>query len=196
MIDYKDFILIEDKDGYIYPKYNIYCNNCGVSRGYIKPYKGCEERLCRSCGNKGEMSEKHKENIRKSIIKYYKDNKIEIYKKGKEPKLPKKRNTFNESSWKRIKRECKCRDKKYPINSRYNLTDEELKNILNQSCFYCGDTENIGLDRINNSKGHCKNNVVPCCSLCNMVRGNRFTIEEFKIIGEAIKEIKNNRKVN
>ena len=58
MIDYKDFILIEDKDGYIYPKYNIYCNNCGVSRGYIKPYKGCEERLCRSCGNKGEMSEK------------------------------------------------------------------------------------------------------------------------------------------
>ena len=44
MIDYKDFILIEDKDGYIYPKYNIYCNNCGVSRGYIKPYKGCEER--------------------------------------------------------------------------------------------------------------------------------------------------------
>jgi len=29
-----------------------------------------------------------------------------------------------------------------------------------------------------------------------MVRGNRFTIEEFKIIGEAIKEIKNNRKVN
>ena len=67
MIDYKDFILIEDKDGYIYPKYNIYCNNCGVSRGYIKPYKGCEERLCRSCGNKGEMSEMHKENIRKSI---------------------------------------------------------------------------------------------------------------------------------
>lgn len=83
MIDYKDFILIEDKDGYIYPKYNIYCNNCGVSRGYIKPYKGCEERLCRSCGNKGEMSEKHKENIRKSIIKYYKDNKIGYIRKEK-----------------------------------------------------------------------------------------------------------------
>ena len=79
MIDYKDFILIEDKNGFVYPKYHVYCNQCGQSRGYIKPYKGCEERGCRSCGNKGELSEEHKESIRNSVIEYYKQNKMLLY---------------------------------------------------------------------------------------------------------------------
>lgn len=195
MIDYKDFILIEDKDGFIYPKYHVYCNQCGASRGYIKPYKGCEDRYCRSCGNKQNFSEEHKEKIRQSILQYYKKNKINVYPKGEEPKTPKIRNVRQEPAWKRIKRECKHRDKKYPIKSRYNLTDEELKAILNKPCTYCHDIENIGLDRINNNFGHCKDNVIPCCSFCNMVRGNRFTVDEFKIIGLDIQKIKKKRAV-
>ena len=193
MIDYTDFILIEDKDGYLFPKYHVYCNQCGASRGYIKPYKGCENRGCRSCGNKREFSEKHKDNIRKSVLDFYSNNNIQIYPKNKEPKS-KIRNNYKELPWKRIKRECKCRDKKYPENTRYNFSDDELQNILNQPCIYCGDTENIGLDRIDNTLGHSKENVIPCCSLCNMVRGNRFTVDEFKIIGNAIRIIKEKRK--
>ena len=195
MIDYKDFILIEDKNGFVYPKYHVYCNQCGQSRGYIKPYKGCEERGYRSCGNKGELSEEHKESIRNSVIEYYKQNKIQVYSKEEEPRLQKRRNPTKEPAWKRIKRECKHRDKKYPENSRYNFTDDELKNVLAQQCFYCNDSENIGLDRINNNLGHCKGNVIPCCSFCNMVRGDRFTVDEFKILGRDIEKIKKKRKI-
>ena len=56
--------------------------------------------------------------------------------------------------------------------------------------WYCGDTEDIGLDRIDNTKGHTKDNVVPCCYICNTTRGSNFTYEEMKIIGKTIKEIK------
>ena len=69
-----------------------------------------------------------------------------------------------------------------------------IENILNKNCFYCNDSENIGCDRIDNSKPHYIENVVPCCYICNTARNNHFTIEEFKLIGKAIQTIKNNRK--
>lgn len=66
-------------------------------------------------------------------------------------------------------------------------------NILNSKCYYCEDSENIGCDRIDNSKPHYKENVLPCCYICNTARNNHFTVEEFKLIGKTIKEIKKNR---
>ena len=69
-----------------------------------------------------------------------------------------------------------------------------IENILNKNCFYCDDSENIGCDRIDNTKPHYIENVIPCCYICNTARNNNFTVEEFKIIGKAIKTIKNNRK--
>ena len=37
-------------------------------------------------------------------------------------------------------------------------------------CVYCGDTKRIGADRIDNTKGHTKENCVPCCIECNIAR--------------------------
>jgi hypothetical protein len=51
----------------------------------------------------------------------------------------------------------------------------------------------IGCDRLDNDKGHTKDNVVPCCVSCNTVRGNNFTYEEMLVIGKTLKEIKANR---
>ena len=47
-----------------------------------------------------------------------------------------------------------------------------VENILLKPCHYCGETgwDIIGCDRIDNSKGHIKSNVVPCCLHCNMVK--------------------------
>lgn len=69
-----------------------------------------------------------------------------------------------------------------------------IDNILNKNCFYCNDSENIGCDRIDNSKPHYIENVIPCCYICNTARNNHFTVDEFKLIGKVIQKIKYNRK--
>jgi len=40
-------------------------------------------------------------------------------------------------------------------------------------CYYCGDNiETIGLDRLNNTKGYSLDNIVSCCTPCNMMKNN------------------------
>jgi len=55
-----------------------------------------------------------------------------------------------------------------------------IENIFPKPCFYCGETgwEIMGCDRIDNSKPHTPNNVVPCCFNCNCKRGTK-SFEEF-----------------
>ena len=68
-----------------------------------------------------------------------------------------------------------------------------IDNIITKPCVYCGDTHRIGCDRIDNTKGHTKDNVQPCCYECNVARGNNFSVEEMKIIGESIRKVKSLR---
>lgn len=84
-------------------------------------------------------------------------------------------------------------DKKKGLD--FDLTIEWYKeNIEGKSCYYCEDAESrIGCDRIDNSQGHTKLNVVPCCKLCNVTRMNNFTHDEMIIIGKTIKKIKKSR---
>lgn len=72
--------------------------------------------------------------------------------------------------------------------------DWMIANITTKPCVYCGDTHRVGCDRIDNSKGHTKDNVVPCCFDCNCARNNNFTYEEMLVLGKTIAEIKNMRK--
>ena len=55
-----------------------------------------------------------------------------------------------------------------------------MDNIFSKPCHYCGETDwlKIGCDRIDNSKPHTPDNVVPCCAECNRKRG-RKSYEEF-----------------
>lgn len=72
----------------------------------------------------------------------------------------------------------------------YNLDLQFAENLIKNGCKYCGDNVRIGLDRIDNNKGHTKDNVVPCCYVCNCTRMNNFSYEEMIILGETIKQIK------
>lgn len=65
-----------------------------------------------------------------------------------------------------------------------------IDNILLKPCIYCGDTHRIGCDRIDNTLGHTKNNVVPCCIECNTARNNYFTYDEMRLLGITISKIK------
>lgn len=62
------------------------------------------------------------------------------------------------------------------------LTAEWIKeSIFTKPCHYCGETDwyKIGCDRIDNSKPHTPDNVVPCCAKCNKKRGT-MEYDEFK----------------
>lgn len=74
--------------------------------------------------------------------------------------------------------------------------DDYLKTII-EPCYYCGEKpsqEDIicgkkflhnGIDRINNSRGYEKDNIVSCCTRCNMAKGS-LTKEEFLNLAEKI----------
>jgi hypothetical protein len=75
-----------------------------------------------------------------------------------------------------------------------NITGIDLLTAKNSPCVYCGYTA-TGFDRIDNKLGHTKENCVICCKECNVARMDNFTHEEMFIIGNAIKHIKDARKL-
>lgn len=88
----------------------------------------------------------------------------------------------------------KCKDKKLGFEKCCDIDiDWMIDNIITKPCIYCGDTHRVGCDRIDNDKGHTKNNVVPCCYDCNCARNNNFTFNEMKEIGKAIYKVKQAR---
>ena len=88
----------------------------------------------------------------------------------------------------------RLRDKRKGLDS--DLTIGFLRDVQSKGCFYCGDIEKVGLDRIDNMKGHTQDNVVPCCYVCNCARMDNFSVDEMKKIGSVIREIKESRNAN
>lgn len=64
-------------------------------------------------------------------------------------------------------------------NIEFQITIDEVIEITSKNCHYCGvEPQTVmkmglqsyihnGIDRIDNSIGYVKDNVVPCCSMCN-----------------------------
>ena len=69
-------------------------------------------------------------------------------------------------------------------NLVFDLSLDEFKELILSNCHYCGSLPtnlysksyyNVtynGIDRIDNSIGYIKNNVVPCCKMCNVAKNN------------------------
>jgi len=62
-----------------------------------------------------------------------------------------------------------------------------VNQIFNKSCVYCGSKDKLGADRIDNTKGHIKTNIVPACFRCNTMRQDHFTHEQMLKIGDFIR---------
>lgn len=62
--------------------------------------------------------------------------------------------------------------------------------LIQNPCYYCERTlpssRCTGLDRIDNSKGYEVENVLPCCGECNVIRCNKLTVEETKVVITAL----------
>lgn len=104
----------------------------------------------------------------------------------------------------------------YNYKSDSDLTLEEFYSISQMNCYYCnsfpnntfnraksdkkasllakesGDYIYNGLDRIDSSKGHNKNNVVPCCKYCNFAK-SKLSLKEFNNWIIRIKEYQKNK---
>jgi hypothetical protein len=53
-------------------------------------------------------------------------------------------------------------------NIVFDIQLKEFGNLHTSPCIYCGfDEKNVGIDRVDNSKGYVKYNCVSCCSACN-----------------------------
>lgn len=89
-------------------------------------------------------------------------------KKNKEPY-----NHTKEEKAKYLYREYRSYDQNHGL--KFDLTEDWiLKHIVNGKCAYCGcdDWVHLGTDRLDNSSGHTKVNVVCCCEGCNNRRNN------------------------
>lgn len=69
----------------------------------------------------------------------------------------------------------------------FNLTNENVKQLLHESCYYCGTPHADGIDRIDSFKPYSEDNVVPCCKVCNIMK-NKFSMETFMEHIKAIYE--------
>lgn len=75
-------------------------------------------------------------------------------------------------------------------NLSWDLDRDSYSQIITKDCSYCNRTlrweTGCSLDRIDNTKGYTKDNVLPCCAFCNRLRSNVLTVEETKVVVEAL----------
>lgn len=170
---------------YIRKKNSVYIDYRGehltlkeTSLKYDQPYNAVRLRYYR-----------HKNDL--SIEEIIFGKKIKVNSKIPQTAIPESQQERNKAS--KMISTYKCKDKKKGFEICDIDIDWMINNIFHKPCIYCGDTKNIGCDRIDNSKGHIKSNVVPCCYSCNIVRNNTFTYKEMLLLGKTIKQIKENR---
>lgn len=83
-------------------------------------------------------------------------------------------------------------------NKEWTLSKEDFASLRQQVCTYCQGPLpelGVGLDRLDNRRGYTLANVVPCCTDCNLVRGDRLThLEMLHDIGPVLRKVKLARK--
>jgi hypothetical protein len=71
---------------------------------------------------------------------------------------------------------------------KFNLSVEEVRELVSQPCTYCGTYSEgvaIGIDRVDNTKNYRKDNVTPCCGPCNQIKcaySKDFFLDHIKTI--------------
>lgn len=68
----------------------------------------------------------------------------------------------------------------------FDLTQELIEYILNQPCEYCGQLDNIQLDRKVGNLGYIPDNVVPACKRCNTVKSMYLSHEQMMVVAKAL----------
>lgn len=77
---------------------------------------------------------------------------------------------------------------------KFDLTLEDYEKLVLRPCTYCGAPikrfpGSYWTDRVDSSKGYLKANVVPCCPVCNTIKGELLTLKEAISVIRFLKRI-------
>lgn len=59
-----------------------------------------------------------------------------------------------------------------------SLHPDQVAVLCALPCIYCGDNDNINIDRVINTENYTLDNCVPCCTICNHMKSN-YSIDKF-----------------
>lgn len=143
---------------------------------WMRKYREKNRNKVRQYGR--EWKKKNPEKVKEQRRKYFQKNREKIlerkliYRKKYRTELRRKNREYYknlrknpEKRYSRLKRDAKIRKLSFDISYKDFLT------IYQKPCIYCGEKEEIGLDRIDNNRGYAIDNVVPACPTCNYFRG-------------------------
>lgn len=155
-------------------------NNTKLDRtSYLKEYSKEYRQVHRDKINarKKEWVKSNPEKVRLQRRKDYLKSKNSHYSKSRiyKSRFPEKQKEYQ----KKYSQSLNGRYSKYRHNAikrgyEFELLPSEFDSLTqNKKCHYCGIVnEKIGLDRVINSIGYTYNNVVPCCAICNKLKGS------------------------
>lgn len=122
---------------------------------------------CKACKRKYERAHK------RDRAAYYRTDQVRA-RRRKEYVLNRKKVLANNAAWRQTPRgrwlaytrAAKAR------GYSWQLTYKAFLSFWQKPCAYCAAAvETIGLDRVDPTKGYSRKNCVPCCTLCNRMKG-------------------------
>ncbi len=175
------------------------CTECFKTFHKARPnhFKGkkhsLESRLSMSVSHEGMIvSEKTKQKIRRTITR--KGKKDPIFEIKREAKIIPNENSVHDEGDSGLLALFRRYNSYKSERKKFSLTLEEFRILTQSNCYYCGSEPKQvsyrykglgygayiynGLDRINSDLGYFKENVVPCCKICNSMK-LRLSQEDF-----------------
>jgi len=166
-----------------------------LKQQYSKEWRLKNKDKIHSYGKK--WREKNKEKIQEYKKKWDKDN------KNYKLKYSQRYLILNKDKIKNNRRNLNVRFNQAKLVAKnrslnWDISYNEFIQIASKNCYYSNNHKlpetGSGLDRIDNNKGYTINNVIPCCTNCNLSRANRYTVQEWKIMVEALENYKRDKK--
>lgn len=176
---------------------NLKKTKAALNLGYLPEDTSKKCTLCKQVKNIKHFSFSKKIGYYSSYckpcdVKRKQSERIQLTNEEKSKRLQKQREYYHSNYESNVLTRYRVFDRNK--NLKNNLTKSFINSELKKPCVYCKHPSS-GLDRIDNSLGHIIENCVPCCKECNVARNNNFSHEEMKIIGLAIKKVKDAKKL-
>lgn len=167
---------------YEYKDYSEFNKWTGHGDGYNPNCKSCRKDYNKKYYRNNPQIKERIKTRRKDSSFREKENKRNKQWRLDNPERFKQRSKYYRQTLKARFNRSKAAAKRRQKN--FDLTLEQFQELCDQQCHYCSNelgtkTKTLGgFDRINNSLGYTIDNVIPCCSTCNILRGSNLTQEE------------------
>jgi hypothetical protein len=185
---------------------------CYWNKGIYPSTKLCKENGCFGKHRSKGLCERHYEQFKYNSTNYVTKNYRESYRCREKAEKIRKRlldpNFYSKDRVKKYQRKLdfgpvnqverrwrSCRNaclRERGGRVKWNLSLEAFRILINKNCFYCDNKLGnktkfgTGLDRINSLKGYEIGNIVPCCVICNRIKGHNFTVDETQAMVKAV----------